>query len=418
MFGNIVAVTWKELQLLFRDRGALVVLFLLPLLFASILGGPAKLASKASSGAAGTEPVLVFSAYLVNQDSGAYGAQVTEALQSINALNLTSLDSADQADGWVAEGKKPAAIVIPVDFSSRIDANQPTTIRVIGDPTQEETVSLLTGIVNQAIAEVAILGELRYGIHAVLEQSGMLAGASPEFQQGVEAQTLGVIWTQIQEMRQNPLILVESRDLVAEDQQHEPSAVDWYIPSFTVMFAFFLITYTAKALLLQKEEGSFRRLVAAPISRGEIIASYMIAYAIVVFLQVTFMFSVGHLVFEVPLGNSPVGLLLVTLATALAASSLGLLVGAVAKTSEQADSLAMALGFVLMIVGGCVIAWFTIGGVAAFISNLTPHAHALQAYRGLMIYHYGVMDVLPHILALFGFAGAFFAAAMWRFKFT
>ena len=38
MVKKALAVAWKELQVLFRDRGELAVLFLMPIMFASIIG--------------------------------------------------------------------------------------------------------------------------------------------------------------------------------------------------------------------------------------------------------------------------------------------------------------------------------------------------------------------------------------------
>jgi ABC-type multidrug transport system permease subunit len=77
----------------------------------------------------------------------------------------------------------------------------------------------------------------------------------------------------------------------------------------------------------------------------------------------------------------------------------------------------MALGFVLMILGGCVIPLFNAEGIVGLISNLTPHAHAIQAYQGIMSFGYSLLEVMPHMLALFGFAIVFFLLALWRFKF-
>ena len=92
------------------------------------------------------------------------------------------------------------------------------------------------------------------------------------------------------------------------------------------MFAFFIVGTIAATILTEKEEGTFRRLLASPIHRGSTIAGKMLAYMLVVGLQVLVVFGVGSGFFGVPLGNSPLGLLLVTLALALTATSLGMLV--------------------------------------------------------------------------------------------
>ncbi len=63
----------------------------------------------------------------------------------------------------------------------------------------------------------------------------------------------------------------------------------------------------------------------------------MLAYLIVVFLQVLILFGVGYALFQMPLGQSPLALLLLTLALGLASTSLGMMLGALCRTSKQAD---------------------------------------------------------------------------------
>jgi linearmycin/streptolysin S transport system permease protein len=417
MIGQTLAIAWKEIQILIRDRAALFVFFLMPLLLATIIGGPSSLASRTAETAAGEEPALQVAVYLVNQDSGAYGAEVVKALKGISMLQITEPASLEAADTGVAEGEKPAAIVIPAGFTQKIDAGEPTTVLIIGDPAQTEATGLVAGIVNQAVSELGAVAEIRYGIRSVLEQTGSLEGAPAEVRQAAEAQTLGVIWTQVQQIRQNPVIAVRSEDLKGTETKPSSGPMDWYIAGFAVMFAFFIVTQVAPAMQQEREQGTFRRLLSTPIHRASIIAGVMLAYTLIVLVQLLFMFGVGRLAFGINLGDSFLGLALTMLGTALAATTLGLLVGTVSKSSEQANSLGMMLGFVLAIVGGFPIPWFTLGGVMGFISNFTPHAHAIQAFKGLTVEFVPLMQAMPHIAAVYGFAVVFFAVALWRYRY-
>ena len=417
MIGEILAIAWKDLQLLFRDKGALAVLFLMPLILAPIMAAPTVTMREMQETTPDGEPAFNVEGYLVNQDSGAYGAQIATVLQDLSMLDLVVLDSVGEADEGVAAGDKPVAIVLPADFSQKIETNEPTSVLLIADPTQTHLVSFVTGIVNQAVAEVGILAELQYGIRAVLNQSGVLEGAGPELQQAAEAQTLGVIWTQVQEMRQNPLITVRSENVAGEESTETWDPFAFFVPGSAVMFAFFIMPFIASALLREKEQGSFRRLLASPMHRGAIIGGSILAYSIVVFLQVILLFTMGSLAFDMPLGDSPLALIITTLFTALAATSLGLLLGALSKTSKQADNIGVIAGFVLMFLGGCVIPLYNAEGFVGILSKLTPHAHALQAYRGIMVDGLTLMQVLPSLGILVVFAAVYFGLAVWRFKF-
>ena len=82
-------------------------------------------------------------------------------------------------------------------------------------------------------------------------------------------------------------------------------------------------------------------------------------------------------IFQMPLGQSPLGLLLLTLALALASTSLGMLLGAVCRTSKQAENLGTALGFILLALGGSIFPLFLSEGFMGTLSRLTPNAWAI-----------------------------------------
>jgi ABC-2 type transport system permease protein len=418
----------KDLKILFKDRGQLVVLFLLPLLFALILGLPYMTMREPVT--ASGESRLSIKAFIVNDDQGPCGAQLEEVLQSIQPLRVLHSPTVDQADQKVAEGEAAAAIIIPADFSARIDANQPTRVQLIKDPVQQAEAQAVAGMLNEVLTELSVRAEIEYGIRAVFDKTGALQGVDAETVRAAQAQTMGTIWTAVQEIRQNPAIVVQREDLAGEQRTFTVSGIAFaiWMPLFSTMFAFFLVGFMAESILKEKEAGSFRRLLAAPLNRSTVIAGKMLAFIGVVFLQMLLLFGIGSVLFDMPLGDSPLALLTLTLALALAATGLGMLVGSLAGTSKQAGNIGMLLGFVLYFASGFTI--FTInvsGGVADasyqpegirfYISQLTPHAHAIDGYIQLMIGGAGLADVTPNIVALLGFAVVFFLVAIWRFKF-
>lgn len=410
-----LSVAWKEIQLLARDRGSLAVLFLLPLLFSSLYG------SINLQLAGGDDAIILLDVCLVNQDEGVFGEEIAKVLESIEQLNVETFDAVADAEQRVAEGEATAAIVIPADFTQEINAYTPTTIDVIVDPAQPESASIVTGIMNQVVAEVEIWGEVQYGIRTILNESGLLAGASPQEQRAAEAQSLGVIMTQLNEMRRTPAIVVASEDL--EGAKIAGVITTFFaklFPGITVMFVFFIVGGAAASLLIERETGTLRRLLAGPIPRGAIIAGKMLAYVLLVCLQVVVLFGVGSIFFDMPLGESPVGLVVVTLAVALAATGMGMLVAALTKTPKQADNVGMVLGFVLAGIGGCMSGATPITrseGFMGVLAKLTPHAHAVEGYYSLMAENATLTQVLPEVGILLAMAVVFFLIAMRRFEF-
>ena len=425
---NILTLARKDLKILFKDRGQLFVLFALPLILALILGGAyANIRDPVTTSG---EAKLSILAFIVNEDEGPYGEQVAEVLDDIKALRTQTLWSADRADEKVNEGKASAAIIIPADFSSRINANQPVRVQLIKNPTTQVESQIVAGILNEALTELSVRAEIAYGIRAVYEKTGGLEGTNPELVRAAQAQTMGAIWTAVQEMRQNPAISVQLENLAGKEVVTSVSGAlfAFYMPMLATIFAFFLIGTIAESILREKVAGSFRRLLAAPIHRGTVIAGKMLAYIGVVFLQMLVLFGICNVFFDMPLGSSPLGLFTLTLVLALAATSLGMLIGSVARTSKQAGGIGLVAGFTLMIASGSLSSSFKIsGGVAEmnfpsegfqfYLSQLTPHAHALDGYLELILKGAGLVNIVPNILALLGFAVVFFMVAIWRFKF-
>jgi ABC-2 type transport system permease protein len=407
------AIAWKNLQVLFKDRGGVAILFLLPLLFSSLL-------AMAYGSAGGDEETSIhLDTYLVNEDEGPYGEMVVAALREMPVLRIVEISSAQTADEFVGEGEKLAAVVIPADFSDRIEAYDPTAVEVVIDPLQEEYAGHVTGLVNFAVAPPLVLGEVRYAIETLLDESGMLDEADPALRQAVEAQMVGAMMTQVQEMENDPLITVENVVESEETTEESFNPVVVIVPGFTVMFAFFLIGVIAESLHAERDQGTFRRLLAAPLDRGSIIGGTMIAFMMVVFMQVIFLFGIAAGIFNMPLGNSIPGLLLITLALSLAATSLGLLLGSVTKTGKQAGAIGLVLGFVLAGLGGALLSFrvYESEGILGMVGLLTPHAHALEGYNRIMVDGLGVAAVWPQALILLGFALIFFLGAMWLLKF-
>jgi len=374
---------------------------------------------------------LLIQTYIVNEDQGPYGALVEEVLRDIQPLRIIRSSSFDRADKLVADGEAAAAIIIPTDFSPRIDSNQPTIVKVVKDPTRPAEAQAVTGILKEVLTEFNVRAEIEYGIRAVYEKTGALQGADPNAVLAAQAQTMGAIWTAVQEIRQNPAIAVQREDMAPEERLLPISGIvfGYVMPRFATIFAFFLVGFMAASILKEKEAGSFRRLLAAPMRPATIIIGKMLAFIGLVFLQMLVLFGICIIFFDMPLGDSPVALLTLTLALALAATSLGMLVASLVRTSKQAETIGMLLGFVLMFASGFINAFsFRVTGsnvdiqipsegFSYYLSQLTPHAHAANGYMKLILFGAGFEDVIPNILALLGFAVIFLTGAIWRFKF-
>jgi ABC-2 type transport system permease protein len=410
------AVAWKELQVLAKDRGTLAVLFILPLLFGSLMG---TVFGGAASGDGEQDPGIHIGIYAVNEDTGPYGDQVVAVLRDMTILELDTTVDATAADRLVGDGEKLAAVLIPADFSERIDAYRQATVRVLVDPVQKEYGRIVTGLVNYAVSPATVQGEIQYGIRTMLEEAGVLQD-NPARMQAAVAQSTGVVMTQLQAMLTEPAIAMQTEAVAGAKPTAPTSVFSLVMPGMSVAFAFWVAGQVALTLHREKDQGTLRRLLGAPVSRGEIITGDILAYMIVVFLQVVVLFSVASGVFGMPLGDEPLGIILIALALGLTVSAFGLMVGSLTRTGKQADSIAFLLGFVLGgLSGALVITWppfYRAESWLGTLARLTPHGPALEGYTRLLVERGDLADVLAPVGILLLYALVYASVAAFRIR--
>jgi ABC-type Na+ efflux pump permease subunit len=190
------------------------------------------------------------------------------------------------------------------------------------------------------------------------------------------------------------------------------------VPSYTVMFAFFLVLTMGWLFAAERRQGTLKRLRAAPLSRSQILLGKLVPCFLLSVAQGLFLLGAGKLVFGMDWGPEPLWVVPVVVATSLAAVGMALVVAAVARTESQVGIYGTVLVFVLAGLSGCMM-----GDRALMspqmqeISRITPHAWALDAYRQLLTNptpNYHLVGQACAVLAAFGLG--FTLLAWWTLK--
>src|SRR5205085_9727952 len=126
-------------------------------------------------------------------------------------------------------------------------------------------------------------------------------------------------------------------------------------PSYTVMFAFFLVLTVGWLFVAERRQGTLKRLRAAPLTRTQIILGKLLPCLILSLGQGLFLLGAGKLVFGMSWGPDPLWIVLVVATTSLAAMGLALLVAALAQTETQVAIYGTLLVLVLAGVSGCLM---------------------------------------------------------------
>ena len=216
---------------------------------------------------------------------------------------------------------------------------------------------------------------------------------------------------------QTPVVTVERTTPPGMRVKKLPDTFQQNVPGYTIYGIFWIVSLLAVSVLREKQEGTFRRLLVAPMGRMVMLAGKLMPYYLINIIQIAIMLGVCSLLFKMSLGHSPAGLVVVSLAAAATATGLGVLVAALARTEAQIGGLTVLLLLTLSALGGCFIPRFIMPEWLQTVGLVTPHAWALDAYQDLLVRGYGLIEILPKVGVLAAFAVAFFGMGVWRFRF-
>ncbi len=415
MLRHILAITWKDLKILLRNRSALLVLFAMPVGFVLVM--------TTALGGLFTRDQSAISVLVVNEDRGNISTQIIDGLKAAKGFKVETewegqpLSTA-KAEELIISRKRQLAVIFPTDFSRNIlgsaspspNLQSPAaTIQLMLDPSLSQQftgpiIGTLQGLLAQALTPV--------GIEHFLEQAA--PGMTQEQRQAIVAQAQQEMSTGVSIQQVAPPGM-PVRQLPNTTQQN--------VPSYALFGVFFICQVIGLSFIHEKQEGTFRRLLVAPISKSALLIGKLLPYYLVNLIQIVLIFAAG--IWIVPLlGNPPLnlgahpeGLIVVSLATAAAASGLGLLVAALVRTPEATGGLGALIAVMMAAIGGCFVPVFVMPNFMQTLSKIVPHAWALQGYQDVLIRGYGIGKVMPEVGVLLIFAAVFFGFALWRFRF-
>jgi ABC-2 type transport system permease protein len=425
MLHQIFAITLKDLKVLVRDRGGMVSLFLMPLMFILVMS-----AAQQNSYQIGDSdnPVELM---VVNNDQGNLADDVIEALSNVDGIEIiTELDGQSltqaMAEIEIVDGSGNVAVVFPANFTDSVlsaatdEAGDSAVITFIADPsTSTQFLAPIRGSMEGFIQEQAAYAQMPLRIEAGFDQ---IASESPAEQAPVVS-AIGEAFVDAMQANESQMtaggIGVTFEQVAPEAYEVEvfPTAVTQNVPGYTIFGVFFIIQVIATSFLSEKQDGTFRRLLVAPLPRTALLLGKLLPYYLINLVQIAIMFAVGSLVFGMEIGSAPLAMVIIALSTSAAATGLGLLVATLGKTPEQVGGLSTMLALTLAAVGGMMVPSFVMPEFMQTIGKLSPHYWALAGFQDVLVRGLGASDVLNEAAVLCGFALVFFIFGLWRFRF-
>jgi ABC-2 type transport system permease protein len=136
-----------------------------------------------------------------------------------------------------------------------------------------------------------------------------------------------------------------------------------------------------------------------------------------IFTQIMILMIFGQFVLKLGYLNAPLASLLMAFTISLSVAALGLLVGALSKTPENAVVYSLIPMFVLSGLGGAWMPLEFTSETVQTVGHFTPVAWGMDGLKNILIRGQGLEATWLPAGMLLIFAAIFFGLAVWRFKF-
>lgn len=404
---NAWYVARKDLKLLVRDKRTLFVLIALPLVFIAILGmSTGQLFSM-------REKARRVRLGVVDEDQSELSGKLLTEVYKLEALQPQELPRRDDAKRRLVDGDIDVYVIIGPRYHDKVEELD------VGDLFYSEQGKLEGDLQNldidvragSLLANAAdVVRELVFAFALRTFAPDVLRKADPKVAQKLFFKA----------RREKMARELEPPGDSAEIKTTSGSQNFVYqilVPSYTVMFVFFIVNFMARSFIAERDMQTLDRLRIASITRGGLLAGKTVPFLLISLLQTVLLFLAGKVFFGMSWGGEPWMLAPVMLVTSLAATALGLLVATTVRTDSQVSAYGNFLVLVLAGISGCLMprSW-----QPEFMQRLglaTPHAWALIAYDQLLNQDEPDLALVGRCLGvLSAFATAFFAAGWWRYR--
>ncbi|MEJ2303390.1 MAG: ABC transporter permease [Anaerolineales bacterium] len=361
---RILDITLKDLVQLLRDRKIFLFLLIMPMAFTLLFG-------YAWGGFGGGEADPRLPVGYLDED----GSWVSEGLRGLLSdsevirLDMSSGLSQAELESLVADEKLAAAIIVPSGYGHDLLRNKGAKVIVMADT------GLPAGMSVESEALTAVIhldSAIRTAI--VMERA---AGERVPFKYAYEEALAG--W------EEPPIQVRETTSSAIADQGNGNQSLAHFAPGTMLQFAIAGLLTSAQVMVSERKSRSLQRMLTTATRRAYILLGHYLTIFSMIFGQFIVLILFGQVILNINYQNSPQATVLVAFASALCIAALGLLIGVMAKSEEQAVVFSLIPMFILSGVGGAWVPLEVVGGTFQVIGHVSPVAWAMDAFKSITI---------------------------------
>lgn len=375
-----VWIAAKDLRQRLRDRSAIVLGLLAPLVIAALM-------SVAFRGAESFH----FTLAVADEDHSAVSAGLLASLRQPALRDVMTVRTVrDQAAAAAAVHGRTAqaGLTVPQGFAAALAGAAPRSLVTLTSVNNTTAASVVRSIASSFVAQ---LDADRLSVVTALA-----AGAPPSALSRLQAEAATL--TIPERAVQHPL------------GAHPLSVVSYYSPAMAIFFLLFTISFTARSFFVDRAQGMIERIRAAPVRPVEVLAGKSLAAFVFGLASLSVVAVVTSAGFGARWGD-PLGVGLVCLALVCSVVSLTALVIGVSRTQRQAEGISSAVVFTLALIGGNFVSIANTPPLLQRLALCTPNGWALRAFTDMSTAGGGIATAVVPVLAILAFSAVVAAAA-------
>jgi len=392
----------KEIQLLKRDSGGIVIIFLMPLLLIITI---TLIQDSTFKNLEGSKIPIIF----IDNDKSEVSKVIKKELETSKTFELVTDYNEKSAEKAVFTGDYQMAIVIPEnltkDLNSNIDSKVQTVVSSFGleaDSTATKTVASKTKDIHLYFDPATNAGFKNSVMNAINKM--VFEIENKKIYKAFQDQ-LGTT----EDLENKSLITFKEITPNKGKLDVIPNSVQHNVPAWALFAIFFIVVPLSINLVKEKSQGTSVRIRTSPTPYFIHILGKTFTYLIICVIQFLLMVAVGIWIF--PLMDLPqfdvsgkmFHLLIVTLFAGLAAIGFGILIGTVSNTQEQSAPFGATSVVVLAAIGGIWVPVFLMPEFMQKIAQLSPMNWGLNAYYDIILRNSGIGEIAKELIFLFLF---------------
>ncbi|HKZ55351.1 MAG TPA: ABC transporter permease [Anaerolineales bacterium] len=391
---RIFDITLKDLTQLLRERETFLFLLIMPIAFTLLFGF-----AFGGFGGGETDPRLPVG-YL-DLDESQLSRDLHDLLADSGVIRLAeeTEQSPELLMGLVADEELAGAIIAPAGYGGSALHGAPAKLTLIAD------ISTRAGrsVQSELLAASGRLSSAVRTAQIVMQVTGGRASFDASFQKALDA------WS-------DPPITVASRQSAAIDRPDSRNlSLAHTSPGMMLQFSIAGLMTAAQVLVNERKTRVLQRLLTTATSRLHILLGHFLAMLVMILAQFALLIGFAQLALKVDYMRLPLATALVAFSGALCIAAMGLLIGTLAKSEEQAVIFSLVPMFLLAGLGGAWVPLEVTGASFQAVGHLSPVAWGMDGFKNIVSRGLGIESVLLPAGALLGYAALFFALGAWRF---